>query len=647
MKRLLCMMLVFSSISVFSQKEIKVISFKQSTSDISARTNQREDLTGEACALVKVQLPIRNALFDGEIIGEIAYKTNEYWVYMPQKSTQFRIKLQDCTPLNVVFNNYDIPSLESKGTYELCVIRKEASSPQLYNEGMTALAKNDIVTAFEKLEKASEAGYAPAAYELGQASLVPYDRGYEDNPNTTESYQEAYNYYKKAAEGGCPEAQYALGKMLLDYQNNYPEELSEINVDPTYLEETRIWNLIKSAADKDVVDAQYRMLSDDKWCKENANKGNAIAEFGMGLRYDPTFSIYDYPMLESIEVSATENYEEAVKWYCKAADKGLDLAQWKLGELYARGLGVNRDMNKAVLLREKAAEQGKVIFQLIMAMSYNYGEIADLAIFESYGTSENALSSWNAEIPEDAIKADYWLRKVSNHVLTTGERRTIDNNSMYSDAMYILAQQFEKKKELDKAIYWYQRTAEKEDEDEFYKPIALAKLGMLFCVKQNYAKAIDYLEQGMKDGGSKATCYLGIMYRDGLGIETNKDKAKELLMKAIEFDGTDNMPYYELGNLYYEESKYEDALKYYKEAKSNSFDREEDGKYVWLNEFSTKACYKLGIMYDAGHGVEKNAEKAIEYMTEAASRGSDEAKLYLQKRNLPMPSPKLGSNAND
>ena len=52
-------------------------------------------------------------------------------------------------------------------------------------------------------------------------------------------------------------------------------------------------------------------------------------------------------------------------------------------------------------------------------------------------------------------------------------------------------------------------------------------------------------------------------------------------------------------------------------------------------------------MYDAGQGVEKNVAKAIEYMTDAAGRGSDEAKKYLQERNLPMPSPKLGSKAND
>ena len=634
------MMLVFSSISVFSQKEIKVVSFKQSSTDISARTNQRDDPKGEACALVKVQIPMKDVLFDGDVIGEVTYKVNEYWVYMPEKSSNLLIRKSGYSPLNVDFKNYNVPLLESKGTYELCLLEKQAEAPQLYNDGMIALAKNDMITAFDKLQSAADAGYGPAAYELGQVTLVPYDRNYDEDPNSEESYKDAYKYYKKAAKAGYPEGQYALGKMLIENRSLEPN-----------ITDNTIWSYIKSAADKGVMAAQYMMLGDDQWCKENADKGNAVAQFGMGLRNDSELSYGEYRMLESIDISSSEDIEKAAEWYKKAADNGLDAAQWKLGELYARGFGVNRDINKAILLREKAAEQGNVIFQLIMAMSYNYGEIANLEIFESYGTSESALPSWNAKIPEDAKKADYWLRKVSNHVLTTGERYTINGNNMYSDAMYILAQQFEKKNELDKAIYWYQRTAEYEGDGDFYKPYAMAQLGMLFCegkhVKQNYTKAKEYLEQGMKEGGCKATCYLGIMYRDGLGIETNKDKAKELLMKAIEFDGTDNMPYYELGNLYYDGLKYEDALKYYKEAKSNSFDEVQDGKYVWLNEYSTKACYKLGLMYDAGQGIEKNSEQAIEYMTEAASRGSDEAKKYLQERNLPIPSPKLGSNANE
>ena len=87
MKRLICMLLVLSSVSVFSQKQLEVISLRQSSSDISARTNLREDPKGEACALVKVQIPMRDVLFDGDVIGEVSCKVNEYWGYMPEKTS--------------------------------------------------------------------------------------------------------------------------------------------------------------------------------------------------------------------------------------------------------------------------------------------------------------------------------------------------------------------------------------------------------------------------------------------------------------------------------------------------------------------------------------------------------------------------------
>ncbi|MBO7539863.1 MAG: sel1 repeat family protein [Prevotella sp.] len=538
MKRIIFMLLVFSSISAFSQKEIKVVSFKQSSSDISARTNQREDPKGEACALVKVQLPQRNALFEGDIIGEIAFKTNEYWVYMPQKSTQLEIKLQDCKPLKVDFINYDIPSLESKGTYELCIIKEAADSPQLYNEGMTALAKNDIVTAFEKLEKAYDAGYAPAAYELGQASLVTYDRNYDEDPNTTESYQEAYNYYKKAAEGGSPEAQYALGAMLLDFQNKYPEELSKIKVDPPFLDKSKIWNLIKNAADKGVVNAQYQMLADDKWCEENANNGNPVALFGMGLRNDSELSYEEYWMLESTDISSSENFEKAAEWYQKAAEIGLDAAQWRLGELYARGLGVKQDINKAIEFRTKAAEQGNTMFQFMMGIMYATGGFAD---YSTYMFPDGYV--YNVEIPQDTEKADKWLRSVNHRQLNKTEKDRLEGNGLLSFTLNELSDGFMKQSKYEKAIYWYQREAEMGYRDAF------CNLGEIYLegkgISKDYQKARMMFEKAILDDEhygdgysgqlkSKALCYLGIIYRDGLGVSVNKDKAKELLYRALE-----------------------------------------------------------------------------------------------------------------
>lgn len=638
MKRIICMMLVIFSISVFSQTELKVESFKQSMSDISARTNQREDPEGEVCALVKVQLPHRNAQFEGNIIGEITFKTNEYWVYMPQKSNQLVIKLQDCTPLKVDFNNYGIPSLESKGTYELCVIKEASDSPQLYNEGLTALAKNDIVTAIEKLEKAYDAGYAPAAYELGQASLVPYHKNYEENPNSEESYKEAYGYYKKAAEKGLPEAQYALGKLLLEMQS-LEQGASEKS----------IWDYIKKAADNGVKEAQYLMLGDNQWCKDSANKGVAIAQFGMGLRFDEPLSTEEYPMIEA-KIESAINYSIAASWYQKAAENGLDVAQWRLGEMYARGLGVEKDVNKALLWREKAAEQGRVLFQLIMAMSYNYGEIANLAIF-MYGTSEMQMSSWGVNIPQEPDKADYWLRKVSNHELNYREKDIMDCNSMYSDAMYILAEQLEKRREYGKAIYWYQRVGEKEG-DEFYQKYALGALGRIFMeglgVKKDYSKAKLYFERGSDSGSEVASCYLGIIYRDGLGVEKNYDKAIEYFMLSLKEDDN-NMARYELGNLYLSCSEYDKALMCYKASPRDTYDGLERkySKIVGIDEYGSLLAYKRGIIYHKGLGVKKDKEQGIEYLRWAASRGCEKAINELKEMSLPIPPLIIGKRENE
>lgn len=265
-------------------------------------------------------------------------------------------------------------------------------------------------------------------------------------------------------------------------------------------------------------------------------------------------------------------------------------------------------------------------------------------------------SPWEL-FPQDVEKACYWLRKFNHKELSKTELENIINsNGLYSSTLDILSEGLIDKGKYEDAIYWYQREIEMGYRD------AYCSLGQLYLegkgVPKDYQKALAMFEKAILDddhygdgySGQKnyeALAYLGVIYRDGLGVEVNREKAIDYLMQSTNNGYGPTISYYELGNLYYAENKYEEALKYYREAKSNSFDHVTDGKYTWLNEISTKACYKLGLMYDSGQGVEMNTDKAIEYMTEAASRGSDGAKKYLQGRSLPIPSPKLGSNAND
>ena len=52
------------------------------------------------------------------------------------------------------------------------------------------------------------------------------------------------------------------------------------------------------------------------------------------------------------------NYEEALKWYERAADKGIVLAMFRLGTLLEKGLGTKKDPDAARRYYLQAAERG-------------------------------------------------------------------------------------------------------------------------------------------------------------------------------------------------------------------------------------------------------------------------------------------------
>ena len=66
----------------------------------------------------------------------------------------------------------------------------------------------------------------------------------------------------------------------------------------------------------------------------------------------------------------TESCDEAFYWYKKAAEQGLDIAQYNLAMCYAYGDGVAKDDRLAVEWLQKSAKQGNV-------KSFTYNDITD------------------------------------------------------------------------------------------------------------------------------------------------------------------------------------------------------------------------------------------------------------------------------
>ena len=57
-------------------------------------------------------------------------------------------------------------------------------------------------------------------------------------------------------------------------------------------------------------------------------------------------------------LTVPKDYKEAVKWYKLAADQGNEEAQYKLGNCYYNGNGVDKNIEEAVKWYKLAAEQG-------------------------------------------------------------------------------------------------------------------------------------------------------------------------------------------------------------------------------------------------------------------------------------------------
>lgn len=102
-------------------QEFTVRSMNHRQTDLSARSHVRNDQNGEPCALVRVELPLDDVVFDGNIVGSVERYVNEYWVYMTAGSKKLEIKHPKCYTLEVLFPDYSISSVENLQTYRLIV----------------------------------------------------------------------------------------------------------------------------------------------------------------------------------------------------------------------------------------------------------------------------------------------------------------------------------------------------------------------------------------------------------------------------------------------------------------------------------------------------------------------------------------------
>lgn len=99
-------------------QDLTIVDF-QSTMNPMTVDMQRRDFNDDICALVKVQLPVSGVAFEGNVVGDTPFKTNEYWVYLTSGTKFLQVKCPGHYPLQIDFRNLGIESLVGKHIYIL------------------------------------------------------------------------------------------------------------------------------------------------------------------------------------------------------------------------------------------------------------------------------------------------------------------------------------------------------------------------------------------------------------------------------------------------------------------------------------------------------------------------------------------------
>ena len=268
-----------------------------------------------------------------------------------------------------------------------------------------------------------------------------------------------------------------------------------------------------------------------------------------------------------------KNYDEAVKWYARAAEQGWGMSAMNLAQMYEKGIGVKQSSAEAMKRYRVLADQGNDDARYRLAGLYaNSGDYAQAAVLYRKGIEHD----------------DY--------------RAMLDLGPMYEHGRGV-------QKDLSRAAGLYEKAADR-------SRWARAKIGAMYLsgtgVPKDYAKALRWLQRASDEGDSTSHNNLGQMYEQGWGVQADYRKARDLYLAAL-YGAPEAR-----GNL---ESLYERDL-------GTPADPAEAA--AWYRPGASagiaEAQFKLGRRYAKGEGVPRDDLEAARWLTAAAEQGHAKAR---------------------
>ena len=387
-----------------------------------------------------------------------------------------------------------------------------------------------------------------------------------------------------------------------------------------------------------------RMSADGLGCEANAEEAHrwyaqALAGFYSAEEEKPwKYTEYRIGKMYAAGLGTEQDYLQAADWLTLSADDNYKYAQYSLGGLYYHGKGVEQDLETAFQLYVKSANQGfpYASFELGKMLRDGVGCEKSSAKSERYFRDAfRDFVSLEEQSHDDKLQYRLGWMLLNGVGTEKDEARakeyfakaaSVGNPfACYQLAKLILSEDQPAPEDVEKALGYLRQAVEAEN------PYAAYFLGKLYQegrhVPQNIAEAVRLFRLSAERGNEYAAYRLGKLYLGGEGVLKDVDAAIHWFTCAA--DKKNQYAEYALGVIYIKGSDVPKdtarGVEYLKRSASQG------------NQF---AQYSLGKIYLAGEDMPKNVETALRYLHAAAEQGNQYAqytlgKLYLMGKDVP------------
>lgn len=278
------------------------------------KAREEVDVVGTLAKLEHICHWLVDAIIDKQVKTVISDNVNVLREKMRELEDAF--KRNDFEAITAL--NEEIKAMSTKQRDDIHVIKygDEIDADELYKQAKQKYDEEEYEEAFKLFMESAEKGHAGAQYEIGEAYY--YGEGVEKD------YEEAVRWYKLAAENGNVDVQEVLGDI---YCGDLETDI------PLNYEEALKW---------------YELAAKSGWTYIQ-EKLDALNKRIASELYEKGMEKYD-----------KKEYEEAFKLFMVAIEKGHAGAQYKIGEAYYYGYGVEKNKEEAVKWYKLAAENGNI-----------------------------------------------------------------------------------------------------------------------------------------------------------------------------------------------------------------------------------------------------------------------------------------------